>query len=95
MQIDLQSAGCVTGCAILPNGKMMFCDYSNQNLIALKSNGMHEFEIRLDTRAFDLAYFERENSIAVTSGFGSNVIHIIDPNSRTIKRTIQSSEYPY
>ncbi|CAG2201285.1 unnamed protein product [Mytilus edulis] len=95
MQIDLQSAGDVRGCAILPNGKMMFCDYNNRNLIGLKSNGTHEFEIRLDTRAFDLAYFERENSIAVTSGFGSNVIHIIDPNSRTIKRTIQSSEYPY
>ncbi|CAG2217288.1 unnamed protein product [Mytilus edulis] len=95
MQIDLQSAGGVRGCAILPNGKMMFCDYINRNLIVLKSNGTHEFEIRLDTRAFDLAYFERESSIAVTSGFGSNVIHIIDPNSRTIKRTIQSSEYPF
>ncbi|XP_063407132.1 uncharacterized protein LOC134690901 [Mytilus trossulus] len=95
MQIDLQSAGGVTGCAILPNGKMMFCDYNNRNLIALKSNGMHEFNIRLDIRAFDLTYFERENSIAVTSGFNSNVIHIIDPNSRTIKRTIQSSVNPY
>ncbi|CAG2201286.1 unnamed protein product [Mytilus edulis] len=95
MQIDLQSAGSVRGCAILPNGKMMFCDYNNRNLIVLKSNGTHEFEIRLDTCAFDLAYFERENSIAVTSGYGSKVIQIIDPNSRTIKRTIQSSEYPY
>ncbi|CAG2195524.1 unnamed protein product [Mytilus edulis] len=92
MQIDLQSTGSVRGCAILPNGKMMFCDYNKGNLIVLKSNGMHEFEIRLDTCAFDLAYFERESSIAVTSGFGSNVIHIIDPNSRTIKRTIKSRD---
>ncbi|VDI25842.1 Hypothetical predicted protein, partial [Mytilus galloprovincialis] len=59
MQIDLQSAGCVRGCAILPNGEMIFCDYNNG------------------------------------SGAGSNVIHIIDSNSRTIKRTIQSSKYPY
>ncbi|XP_071141798.1 uncharacterized protein [Mytilus edulis] len=96
MQINLQSAGRVTGCEILPNGKMMFCDYSKGKLIMLKSNGMHEFEIRLDTPVFDLTYFERENSIAVTSGFGSNVIHIIDhPNSRTIKRTIQSSYTPF
>ncbi|XP_071141793.1 uncharacterized protein [Mytilus edulis] len=95
MQIDLKSTGSVRGCAILPNGKMMFCDYTKGNVIGLKSNDMHEFEIRLNTGACDLAYFERENSIAVTSGYGSNVIHIIDANSRTIKRTIQSSEYPY
>ncbi|CAG2191500.1 TRIM2_3 [Mytilus edulis] len=96
MQIDLQSAGNVRGCAILPNGKMMFCDYDNQNLIGLKSNGTHEFEIRLDTRAFDMAYIEGENTIAVTSGdMGQIVIHIIDPNSRTIKRTIQTNEFPY
>ncbi|XP_063405908.1 uncharacterized protein LOC134689869 [Mytilus trossulus] len=96
MLIDLQSAGCVRHVsAILPNGKMMFCDYNNGNLIGLKSNGTHEFEIQLDTLAIDLAYFERENSIAVTSGNGSNAIHIIDPISRTIKRTIQSSEYPF
>ncbi|XP_071141797.1 uncharacterized protein [Mytilus edulis] len=31
MQIDLQSGGGVRGCAILPNGKMMFCDYNNYN----------------------------------------------------------------
>ncbi|XP_071141801.1 tripartite motif-containing protein 2-like [Mytilus edulis] len=95
MQINLQSAGDVRGCAILPNGKMMFCDNNNRNLIGLKSNGTHEFEIGLDTRAFDLAYFERENYIAVTSGYLGNMIYIIDPNSRTIKRTIQSSEHPY
>ncbi|XP_071141804.1 uncharacterized protein [Mytilus edulis] len=92
MRIDLQSAGVVTGCAILPNGKMMFCD---SNLIVLKSNGMHEFGIQLDTRPFDLAYFERENSIAVTSGGGSNVIHIIDPNSRRIKKTIKVRDAQY
>ncbi|XP_071141796.1 uncharacterized protein [Mytilus edulis] len=55
---------------------------------------MHEFEIRLDS-PFDLAYFERENSIAVTSGAGSKVIHIIDPNSRTIKRTIKVRDTQY
>ncbi|XP_071141809.1 uncharacterized protein [Mytilus edulis] len=96
MEINLKSAGGVfTGCAILPNGKMMFGDSDNQNLIVLKRNGMPEFEIPLGTRAFDLAYFEREGSIAVTSGFVSNVIHIIDLNSRTIKRTIKSSDTPY
>ncbi|XP_071141805.1 uncharacterized protein [Mytilus edulis] len=95
LQINLQFSGYVTGCVILPNGKMMFCDNNNRKLIVLKSNCTHEFEIRLDSRAFHLAYFERENSIAVTSGYGSNVIHIIDPNGRTIKRTIQSSEYSY
>ncbi|CAG2237992.1 unnamed protein product [Mytilus edulis] len=95
MQIDLQSAGGVRGCAILPNGKMMFCDYNKGNLIVLKSNGMHEFEIPLGTRAFDLAYFERENSIAVTSGYGKTAIHIIDLNSRTIKRTIQRRLTPF
>ncbi|XP_071141680.1 uncharacterized protein [Mytilus edulis] len=95
MQIDLQSAGDVTGCAILPKDKIIFCDYNNRNLIVLKSKSKLEFKIRLDTRAFDLAYFERESSIVVTSGYGSKVIHIIDPNSRTIKRTIQSSDTSY
>ncbi|XP_071141799.1 uncharacterized protein [Mytilus edulis] len=95
MQINLKSAGDVRGCAILPNGKMMFCYWSNRHLIGLKSNGTHEFAIRLDTCAFDLAYFERENSVAVTSGYGSNVIHIIDPNSRKIKRTVKTSSVPY
>ncbi|VDI47694.1 Hypothetical predicted protein [Mytilus galloprovincialis] len=64
---------------------MMFCDYNNGNLIGLKSNG-----------AFDLAYFERESSIAVTQWLRvQKLFHIIDPNSRTIKRTIKSSDTPY
>ncbi|CAC5374902.1 unnamed protein product [Mytilus coruscus] len=60
MQIDLKSAACVRGCIILPNGKMMFCDYNNRNIIALNSNGTHEFEIALDTKACDIAYIERK-----------------------------------
>ncbi|VDI04911.1 Hypothetical predicted protein, partial [Mytilus galloprovincialis] len=85
MEINLKSSGNVRGCAILPNGQMMFCDYDNKRLIGLKSNGTHEFEIRLDKGAFDMAYIEGDHTVAVTSGDIGNRIHIIDLNSRTRK----------
>ncbi|CAC5374907.1 unnamed protein product [Mytilus coruscus] len=55
MQINLQSAELLRDCKILPNGKMMFCDYKNKNIIAFNSNGTLEFKIALDTTACDIA----------------------------------------
>ncbi|XP_071141807.1 E3 ubiquitin-protein ligase TRIM71-like [Mytilus edulis] len=91
LQINLKPDGFVTGCAILQNGKMMFCDYYNCHLIGLKSNGTHEFVIQLDTRAFDLAYFELINAISVTSGFYGEGIHLINLYNRRTKRCIRTS----
>ncbi|XP_063405907.1 E3 ubiquitin-protein ligase TRIM45-like [Mytilus trossulus] len=95
LQINLKPAGFIKGCAILQNGKMMLCDYNNGNLFGSKSNGTHEFDIRLDTCAFDFAYFEKLNAVSVTDGFYGDGIHFINPSSRRIKRSIRTSGDSY
>ncbi|XP_071141806.1 uncharacterized protein [Mytilus edulis] len=95
MEINLKSSGDVRGCAILPNGLMMFCEYYNQMFFGLNSNGTDEFEIRLDTTAFDMAYIEGKHTIAVTSGYTGNRIHIINLNSRRRTRSIKTNAFTY
>ncbi|CAG2231178.1 unnamed protein product [Mytilus edulis] len=84
MEIKLQG-GLIRGCAILPNGKMMFCFDEVKKVVALNSNGTHDFEIQLNTAPFDMAYIEADNSVVITVGLRKNVIHTIDLNSRSIK----------
>lgn len=91
MQINLQD-GAIRGSAILSNGKMIFCNENNNAIAVFNSNGKHDFEINLNTEPCDIAYIERENTIAVTS---SKVIDITDLNSRKIKRSIKTSSYIY
>ncbi|XP_063405909.1 E3 ubiquitin-protein ligase TRIM71-like [Mytilus trossulus] len=95
MKISLQSK-VIRGCAILPNGKMMFCFEDVKKIVAFNSNGTNDFEINLDIQPFDLAYIEADNTVAVTSGaFVERIIHIIDLNSKSIKKSIKSTLFPY
>ncbi|XP_071141673.1 tripartite motif-containing protein 2-like [Mytilus edulis] len=94
MEINLKSSGNVRGCAILPNGQMLFSDNEGIKTIALKDNCSHDLDIALNTAAFDMAYIEGEHTIAVTTGYSGKSIHIINVN-RTRKRSIKTSANPY
>ncbi|XP_052085816.1 E3 ubiquitin-protein ligase TRIM71-like [Mytilus californianus] len=92
------ASGIIRGCAIIPNGKMMFSYQDHKKVTAFNSNGTYIFEVTMDTSACDIAYIEAENIIAVTSGYSKmsiNMINIIDLNSRKMKRSIRVSSCPY
>ncbi|XP_071141808.1 tripartite motif-containing protein 2-like [Mytilus edulis] len=95
IQINLPSASFIRGCTLLPSGKMMFSDQARNKIIASNNNGLHDFEIALDIKPCDIAFIETENTIAVTSGYGKKVIHIIDLKSKKMKRSIKTSANPF
>ncbi|CAC5374905.1 unnamed protein product [Mytilus coruscus] len=93
-QIHLHG-GRIRGCLILPNGKMMFCFYDDHKIVALDSNGTHDFEIKLNTTAYDMTFIEAENTIAVTSGPMEQFIFTVDLNSKQLTRSIKVGSYLY
>ncbi|CAC5374904.1 unnamed protein product [Mytilus coruscus] len=95
MEINLQS-GLIRGCALLPNGKMMFCFNDVKEIVALNSNGTYDFEIKLHIQPCDMAYIEAEHAVVVTSGNSSEMVnHIIDLTNRSINKSMKVTSRSY
>ncbi|XP_063418805.1 uncharacterized protein LOC134701594 [Mytilus trossulus] len=77
----------VTGCTILPDGRMVFtCYHPRGDVTVCKPCGSKDFEVK-PGNAFDVVYIG-DNIIAVTSGYYSHDIHLIDIKLKTIKKTL-------
>ncbi|XP_052065209.1 uncharacterized protein LOC127705001 [Mytilus californianus] len=79
----------ITGCCMLPDGKMAFLSYFGGAVRVFNLDGTNDFELITPTFAFDIAYISHDNTLAVTSGeSGRKCITIIDIQNKQIKKTI-------
>ncbi|CAC5386085.1 unnamed protein product [Mytilus coruscus] len=65
-------------------------------VIVLNPNESLNFEVKLPTSLFDVAYITENNTLAVSSGgSGSQCIYIIDMQTQKVKKSISVSGYIY
>ncbi|CAC5423037.1 unnamed protein product [Mytilus coruscus] len=77
----------VTGCTLLPHGKMAFANEMERNVKIVKSEGSLDFNIDLKPYTpFDITYIPSTNTIAVTSS-SSNDIKVVDVNTKRVLKT--------
>lgn len=78
----------VKGCTMLPDGRMVCTCYHLGYAIEVNQNGSKAFEIKTGT-AFDVVYtYVVDNDIAVTSGYSSQCISLIDIELKNVKKTL-------
>ncbi|CAC5386084.1 unnamed protein product [Mytilus coruscus] len=70
--------------------------YNNYTVIVLDVDGSLNFEVKLPSTPFDIAYITEDNTLAVSSGsFSSQCITIIDMQNQKVKKTISLNGYIY
>jgi hypothetical protein len=83
----------ITGCSLLPDGRMVFSCYSSSIVRFINKEGIELFQIGKDKTGYsiyDTVYIKDNNSVAVSSGgWGSKrCITIIDIESQEVMTTI-------
>jgi DNA-binding beta-propeller fold protein YncE len=82
----------MSGCSLLPDGRMVFSCYRKDIVTFLNEEGVKLFQIGKDETRFstcDTLYIKEDNSVAVSSGLDSNsCIAIIDIESKKVMTTI-------
>jgi hypothetical protein len=82
----------VKGCSLLPDGRMVFSCYSTNTVRFVTKDGVELFQIckeKTGSDAYDTVYIKDNNSVAVSSGGGSNrCITMIDIVSQEVMTTI-------
>ncbi|XP_052064015.1 uncharacterized protein LOC127704156 [Mytilus californianus] len=79
----------ITGCCMLLDGRMVFADKENNAVRVLNNDGSNDFQMKIPTNIFEVAYISRDNTLAVTSGFSfAKCITLIDILNKTIKKTL-------
>ncbi|CAC5421163.1 unnamed protein product [Mytilus coruscus] len=85
----------ITGCAIFPNGKIIFADSGlNMRLVIFNTDGSLNYEVPFSNiRPFDVACID-DTTVALTVRESSE-IHLFDMKSKIIKNTIKTNSYCY
>ena len=82
----------VRGCSLHPDGRMVFFCYSTNTVRCFTKDGVELFQIwkeKTGSDTYDTVYIKDNNSVAVSSGGGSNrCITIIDIVSQEVMTTI-------
>ena len=82
----------IRGCSLLPDGRMVFSCNSSYILRFINKEGVELFQIGKDKTGsctYDTVYIKDNNSVAVSSGWGSKgCITIIDIESQKVMTTI-------
>jgi len=89
----------ITGCSLLPDGRMVFSCYSSSTVRFINKEGVESFQISKDktgSRTYDTIYIKDYNSVAVSSGGISNrCITILDIERKNVMTTISMATYIY
>jgi WD40 repeat protein len=82
----------ITGCSLLPDGRMVFSCWEKCIVTFLNKEGVELFQIgkdKISFRAYDTVYIKEDNGVAVSSGLGGKkYITLIDIESKNVKTTI-------
>lgn len=86
----------VTGCAFLPDGRMLFTEYDGEGLFIVKADGKLAFKIAI--KAFAVTVVD-STTVAVSSGKPDSsekaCIQMIDIESREVTKTIYIESWCY
>ena len=89
----------ITGCSLLPDGRMVFSCISSDTVAFINKEGIKSFQIGKDKTGFstyDTVYIKDTNSVAVSSGGGGKrCITIIDIESQKVMTTISMDTYSF
>jgi len=89
----------ISGCCLPPAGRMVFSCYSSNTVRFISKEGVEVFQIGSDktgSHTYHTVYIKDNNSVAVSSGSGSNrCITIIDIVSQEVMTTISIDTYIY
>jgi DNA-binding beta-propeller fold protein YncE len=82
----------MTGCSLLPDGRMLLSCNKKDILTFLNKEGVELFQMgkdKIGSRTFDTLYIKEDNSVAVSSGFkGKRCITIINIENKKVMATI-------
>ncbi|XP_071174181.1 uncharacterized protein [Mytilus edulis] len=84
----------ITGCTIMPSGKIVFVDQSNDRLVIHKDNGLFVCESPVSHWPLDVTCID-ENTVAVTHNAEPYYIEIINIVKRKTVRQIKTSHQCY
>ncbi|CAG2206646.1 unnamed protein product [Mytilus edulis] len=84
----------ITGCTIMPSGKIIFVDQSNDRLVIHNDNGIFFCAIPVSHRPLDVTCID-ENTVAVTHNAEPYYIEIINIVNRKTVRQIKTSNQCY
>jgi len=82
----------IRGCSLLPDGRMVFACYSSSTVRFINKEGIKLFQLgknKTGSGTYDTVYIKDDNSVAVSSGWGSKrCITIIDIESMEVMTSI-------
>ncbi|XP_071176395.1 uncharacterized protein [Mytilus edulis] len=84
----------ITGCTIMPSGKIFFVDVNNHRLVIHSDNGLFVYEIPVSHFPLDVTYID-ENTVAVTHVGEPYQIEIINIANKEIVNQIKTSNQCY
>ena len=90
---------CITGCSLLPNGRMVLSCNSTNTVSFINTEEVKLFQISRDktgSYTYDTVHIKDNNSVAVSSAGGDNIcIVIIDIESQKVMILISLDRYIY
>ena len=97
-QVNIKGT-CITGCSLLPNGRMVLFCKSTNTVSFINTEGVELFQIGRDktgSYTYDTVNIKDNNNIAVSSAGRDNIcIVIIDIESQKVMITISLDTYIY
>ena len=79
----------ISGCSLLPEGRMVFSDYGTHTVSVINKDGVDLFQVGDIYDTYDTVYIKDNNSVAVSSGGGGKrCITMIDIESQEVMTTI-------
>jgi hypothetical protein len=82
----------MTGCSLLPDGRMLLSCYKKDILTFLNKEGVELFQMgkgKIGSSTYDTLYIKEDNSVAVSSGIeGKGCIAIINIENKKVMATI-------
>jgi DNA-binding beta-propeller fold protein YncE len=89
----------ITGCSLLPGGRMVFSCYNSSIVAFINKEGIKSFQIgkgKTGSGTYDTVYIKDDNSVAVSSGWGGKLcITIINIESQKVMTTISINTDSY
>ncbi|XP_063396944.1 uncharacterized protein LOC134681305 [Mytilus trossulus] len=75
----------ITGCSLLPDGRMIFSCYSSHNIYVMKTDGSLDFTLQTGSNTSHIHFIEDSQKLIVTSGPNKSITTINMKNRKTEK----------
>ncbi|XP_063424145.1 uncharacterized protein LOC134707912 [Mytilus trossulus] len=84
----------ISGCTIMPSGKMVFVDNGNKRLLIYNENGLFDSEIPISQQPIEVTCID-EKTVAVTHNWPPHHIEIVNIENKKITNKVKTSKPCY